>query len=120
MRMYIDEDIESEALVRALRKSSHDVECPLETRMTGESDAAQLTYAVEQDRVLVTGNHEHFEELHKLVLQAGGSHPGILTVRKDNDRRRDMKPHHILNALTRLESFLQSVRGGFFCLNDWR
>jgi len=120
MRLYLDEDLESRDLVRALRKAGHDFQIPLEVGMTGENDTVQLTYAVREDRVFLTGNYEDFEELHHLVLQCGGSHPGIFTIRKDNDRRRDMKPHQIVRAIANIESFLETTQGGIFCLNEWQ
>ena len=120
MRLYLDEDLESRDLVRAIRKAGHDVQTPLELQMTGESDTAQLTYAIREGRICVTGNYDHFEELHHLVLECGGSHPGIFTIRKDNDRRRDMKPHQIVRAIANVQAFLQTTDGGIFCLNEWQ
>jgi predicted nuclease of predicted toxin-antitoxin system len=120
MRLYLDEDLESRALVRALEKAGHDVQIPLSLQLTGESDTVQLTYAIRESRVCVTGNYEHFEELHDLVLQCGGSHPGIFTIRKDNDRRRDMKPNAIVRAIANVEAFLQTTQSGMYCLNEWQ
>jgi hypothetical protein len=120
MRIYLDEDMESRELIGALRKAGHDVQVPLEVRLTGESDAAQLTHSIHEDRVCITANGRHFKELHDLVLQSGGSHSGILTVHQENDRRRDMRPHQMARAIANIESFLQSVRSGFYSLNDWQ
>ena len=120
MKLYLDEDLQSRELVRSLRKAGHDVLIPSESHMTGESDAAQLTLAIAESRGCITGNHEHFEELHHLVLQSGGSHPGIFTVRKDNDPRRDMKSHQIVRAISNLEAFLETTQGSLLCLNEWQ
>jgi hypothetical protein len=49
-------------------------------------------------------NHEDFEELHLLIRQAQGAHPGILAVRRDNDPRRNMNPLDIVRALRNLEN----------------
>jgi len=120
MKLYLDEDLESRDLVRALRKAGHDVEIPLDVGMTGESDTVQLTYAIREGRTCVTGNFEHFEELHNLVLRCGGSHPGVLTVRKNNDRRRDMKTHQVVRSIANIEAFLQTTKDNLLCLNDWQ
>jgi hypothetical protein len=120
MRLYLDEDVASRDLTRALVRAGHDVKTPLDDGLTGESDAAQLTHALRENRVSLTANYGDFEELHDLVILSGGSHPGIFTIRNDNDRRRDIKPGQIAVAIKNLESVLSSVRNQFICLNDWR
>jgi predicted nuclease of predicted toxin-antitoxin system len=120
MRLYLDEDIGSHYLGQALKKAGHDVTVPAEVGQIGRSDILQLAYAVEADRVMVTGNHRDFEDIHDLILLCGGGHPGILTIRKDNDRRRDMKPAQIVTAINNVASVLASVRDHIICLNEWR
>lgn len=120
MRLYLDEDIGSHYLGNVLRKFGHDVILPSEVGQLGRSDILQFTFAVEHDRVFVTGNHRDFQYLHDLVLLCRGSHPGVFTVRKDNDRRRDMKPHHIVTAIANLSDVMTAFRDHLICLNDWR
>lgn len=120
MKLYLDEDIASRHLAQALRKAGNDVVVPADVGQAGKSDTLQFTYAVESDRVMVTGNHRDFEDLHDLIHACHGSHPGVLAVRKDNDRRRDMKPNHILAAIGNFSEMVASVRNHFICLNDWR
>ena len=120
MRFYLDEDIGSRHLSQALKKAGHDVILPADVGRTGRSDILQFTYSVEADRVMVTGNHRDFEDIHDLILLCGGGHPGILTLRKDNDRRRDMKPAQIVAAIDNVGSVLASVRDHIICLNEWR
>lgn len=86
----------------------------------GRSDTLQLIYAVENDRIFVTGNHSDFEDLHDLVVLCGGSHPGVFTIRKENNPRRDMKPGHIVTAIANIENVVTSMRNLLICLNDWR
>jgi hypothetical protein len=88
--------------------------------LTGESDTLQLTHAVRDERVCITQNARDFENLHNLILLCGGSHPGIFTVRLDNDRRRDMKPGQIVTAIENVTSVVSSVRDHVICLNEWR
>src|SRR5947207_3185936 len=99
MNLYLDEDIASHHLGRALRKAGHDVILPGEVGQMGKSDILQFTYAVEKDRILLTGNQRDFEDIHDLITLCGGSHPGVFTVRQDNDRRRAMRPCQIVSSM---------------------
>ena len=110
MRLYLDEDIASRHLIQALRKAGHDVATPMEVGLLGESDTLQMTEAVRDNRVCLTRNHHDFENLHNLVTLCGGSHPGILTVRMDDDRRRDMKPGQISAAIDNVTAVFASMR----------
>ncbi len=120
MKLYVDEDLQSRELVQSLRKAGHDVQTPLELDLMGNSDAVQFTHAIRVSRVCLTRNHHDFEDLHYLVTQSGGSHPGVLSVRQNNDRRRDMRPGQIVNAIKNHESVLSSVTNHLVSLNDWR
>jgi hypothetical protein len=120
MRLYLDEDVASRELLRALTRAGHDVTTPTDANLMGESDASQLTHAIREIRVCITANYGDFEELHNLVIQSGGSHPGVFTIRSDNDRRRDMRPAQIVSAIKNAGELLSSVRDHVICLNDWR
>lgn len=120
MRLYLDEDIASRHLVQALRKAGHDVTTPAEASLLGESDTLQVTHAVREDRVCLTGNSRDFKNLHNLILICGGSHPGVFALYSDSDRRRDMKPSQVVAAIKNVFEVLASVRNHFICLNDWR
>jgi predicted nuclease of predicted toxin-antitoxin system len=120
MKLYLDEDIASQHLSKALRKAGHDAMAPGDVGQLGKSDPLQLTFAVGDERILVTGNQRDLEDLHHLIVACRGSHPGILTVRKDNDRLRDMKPGKIVSAIRNLEAVIASLRNHVICLNDWQ
>jgi hypothetical protein len=70
-----------------------------------------------QGRGLLSQNHDDFEELHDLVRAAGGNHPGILIVRRDNDRRRDLTPRGIVTAISHLLAADVPVGNEFIILN---
>ena len=57
-----------------------------------------------------------------LLSQAaiGGHHPGVLTVRKDNDPKRDLKPAGIVRALRNLENANAPIADQFIVLNHYR
>jgi hypothetical protein len=69
------------SLARLLRNAGHDVQIPADANISGEDDAVHFTHAIRERRVLLSGNHDDFEQLHYLVIQSGGHHPGILIVR---------------------------------------
>src|SRR4051794_15454112 len=104
MRLYLDEDIASALLTQLLRAAGHDVQRPADVGLMGKHDAVQLRQAVHENRPCMTLNYEDFEELHLLVLEAGGHHPGIMVVRRDNDPRRNLSPRDVVRAVRNLES----------------
>lgn len=120
MRLYLDEDIASRHLIQALKKAAHDVATPADCGLLGKSDSLQLTQAVREDRVCITRNARDFEDLHNLIRLCGGSHPGIFALHSDNDRPRELKPAHVVQAIRNLTSVLASVQNHFINLNDWR
>jgi len=120
MRIYVDEDSVHDLLVRLLRSAGHDVETPSIAGLIGCSDAVQLHYSISTNRPLLTANHRDFRELHNLIMKAGGSHPGILIARRDNDRRRDHTPRVIVTAIGNLLAANVPVRNELIVLNQWR
>jgi predicted nuclease of predicted toxin-antitoxin system len=120
MRLYLDDDSAAALLARLLRNAGHDVQMPVDAGLSGEDDAIHLTHAVRDDRVLLTGNHRDFLNLHNLVMQTGGHHPGILVVRRDNDPMRDLPPSGIVRAIRNLEAAKIPLRDDYIILNHWR
>ena len=92
MNLYLDEDSIDPLLVAYLRKAGHAVTVSTEVGRAGESDPKQLEFAIHNALALLTRNYKDFPDLHDLVLASGGSHPGILIVYAENDRRRDLTP----------------------------
>jgi predicted nuclease of predicted toxin-antitoxin system len=120
MRLYLDDDSASALLTRLLQQAGHDVETPSGAGLSGRADAIHLTWAIRENRVLLSRNYEDFEELHLLIQQAQGQHPGILVVRQDNDPRRDLTPRGIVRALGNLEAAGVQVQNDYLILNHWR
>ena len=92
----------------------------LTSGLTGRSDAVHLRHAASTNRVLLSANHKHFQELHDLIQETGGVHPGIMIVRYDNDRRRDLTPRGILTAVTNRIAANIPVENQFIIVNNWR
>jgi hypothetical protein len=88
--------------------------------MAGKKDPQHLLQAIRAGRVLFSHNHDDFQLLHELVLGAGGRHPGVLIVRRDNDPTRDLKPQQIVGALRKLLAAGVPIVNEFNILNHWR
>ena len=80
IRLYIDEDAMSRALVQGLLARGVDVITVLDSGMVGEPDEAQLEYSTNQGRVIYTFNVRDFCKLHTDYLAQGKEHAGIIVV----------------------------------------
>jgi len=120
MRLYIDEDSFSAALVGLLKSAGHDLVIPNEFGLRSATDPIQLIKAIVEDRALLTKNHDDFVDLNKLVIACGGHHPGILVIRSDNDPRRDMTERGIASSIGKLDRSGVPIRDAVHVLNHWR
>jgi hypothetical protein len=120
MNLYLDDDSVDTVLIRLLRHAGHDVQTPADVGTSGEDDSVHLAQAIRDDRLLLSHNHRDFRNLHNLVMQAQGHHPGILIARKDNDPTRDLKPPGIVRAVRNLEQAGVGLRDEYHILNHWR
>ncbi len=120
MRLYLDDDSVSRALIGLLRHAGHDVQTPADVNLSGADDVLHLSEAARADRVLLSRNHDDFRSLHTLVQIVRGHYPGILIVRKDNDPRRDMAPGDIVRAIGKLLNAGVPVADQFHILNHRR
>ncbi|MCI0335044.1 MAG: DUF5615 family PIN-like protein [Planctomycetes bacterium] len=119
MRLYLDDDSASLHLLRVLRQAGHDVQSPREAGIGGKPDPVHLMHCIKTQRILISGNHDDFDLLHNLVKAAGGQHPGILAVRKDNSPR-DMSPSQLVRAIANLIAAGAPTASEFVILNHWR
>jgi hypothetical protein len=120
MKLYLDDDIVAKLLVRLLIQHGHDVEEPVTAGLSGSDDPIHLTHAVQSGRVFLSANHDDFRLLQNLLMVAGGHHPGILVVRKDNDPRRDLSARGIVNCIAKLVAAQVPLADQFIILNHWR
>ncbi len=120
MKIHLDDDIASPLMAKLLRKAGHDVQLPTDVGMVGQPDPVHLTRSIRDDRVCVTKNYNDFWLLHVLLMQAKGSHPGIVVVRKENDPTRDMSPKGIVSAIRKLEAAGVPIANEYIVLNHWR
>jgi hypothetical protein len=120
MRLYLDEDMASAHLIRLLKGAGHDVEQPADAGLLGRTDPVQLAYAVHEARVLTTRNYRDFEELHLLLDEARGHHPGILVERREKDPWRNLTQHDIVRALRNIEAAGVPLADQYYVLNHWK
>jgi hypothetical protein len=120
MRLYLDDDSVERLLILLLRQAGHDVQLPADVGLAGSDDPVHLRHAALDDRAVLTKNHDDFLQLHELIVDTGGHHPGVLVVRKDNDPNRDLKAVGIVRAIRSLEASGMPIRDGFHILNHWR
>lgn len=78
IRLYLDEDAQRTALVRALRARHIDVLIVNEVGHTGILDEEQLEFAAASKRAIFTFNRGHFVRLHTAHLEADRTHSGII------------------------------------------
>jgi hypothetical protein len=78
IRLYLDEDAQRTALIRALRARHIDVFTATEAGNVGLLDKAQLEFATALNRTIFSFNRGHFAHLHNLFLQQGRQHAGII------------------------------------------
>lgn len=81
VRLYFDEDV-SVDIVRNLRQRGFDALSTQEARRLQLDDDAQLAFAVQEQRALVTHNRRDFELRHERTLAEGKTHFGIIIARR--------------------------------------
>lgn len=120
MRLYLDDNTADQMLVRLLQKVGHTVVCPTDCGLDGASDARHFEHAIRQGLVVLTFDASDFGDLHQLIVTAGGSHPGVLILRRDNNPKRDMDPKQIISAMGKLQRATISLLTQCIVLNHWR
>ena len=120
MLLYLDDDSVHGVLIRRLGDGGYDVLTPRVAGTAGHADPVHFMCAIRTGRVLLTHDHEGFTLLHELVLLAGGHHPGILILRRDNDPTRTMSPGAIVRAIHNLTASHLLIPDAVQVLNHWR
>jgi hypothetical protein len=113
IRLYLDEDVHKR-VAAALRLRHFDIISAHEIDRLGEDDDAQLQFAAEHARALLTFNTTHYLNLHHVRLQANKEHAGIIvsdqlpigeTIRRLLNLLNRMTADEIRNQLYWLQSF---------------
>jgi hypothetical protein len=78
IKLYLDEDVSSKALIQALRSRSVNVLTVTEAGHERASDEEQLNIATSLGRTILTFNRGEFVALHVRSIAAGKHHSGII------------------------------------------
>ncbi len=120
MLLYLDDDSVHRLVVRLLSQAGHDVRVPAHAGLAGRHDAVHLRHAIQSRRVCLTHNHDDFEELHDLMHEGGGQHFGILVIRRDSNRKKNLRGSGIVRAIQKLEASGAPIHNCYHVLNQWR
>jgi uncharacterized protein DUF5615 len=82
IRLYLEEDSMSHALVRGLRARGVDVITALEEGMIERGDQEHLEYAAKLQRVLYSFNVADFYNIHSRYLSDDREHAGLILARQ--------------------------------------
>lgn len=120
MRVYLDDDLDSNLLIGLLRQEGHEVISPRTAGTRGIDDEEHLDFATSHNAVLLTANALDFVQLHNECITQQREHLGILIVYRENNPSRDMNCHQIAKAVTRIEESGVPLANAFHNLNFWR
>lgn len=120
MRFLIDENASSGLLASRLRALGHDPILAVDAGLLSAADPRVLIWAIGQGLPVLTRDADDFQDLHDLVMAAGGHHPGLLVVHFDNDPRNNMGERAIGVALGKLEASGLPIADQLHVLNHWR
>jgi hypothetical protein len=120
MRVLIDENLSSPRLAFRLRALGHDPILAGDAGLLSLADPRVVIWAIGQGLPASTRDAEDFEDLHDLIMAAGGHHPGMLIVHFDNDPRHNMNDRTIGIALSKLGSAGVPIADHIHVLNQWR
>jgi len=79
-RLYVDEDASESAVIAGLRARVVDLLTTAEAGRLGTSDDEQLEFATQQGRAIYTLNAGDFSRLHREIIDANGTHGGIIVI----------------------------------------
>jgi len=120
MRLYLDDDMDANVLIRFLQEEGHEVMSPRAVAMRGAEDAAHLQHAAVHQCAVVTANVRDFLTLHQTWQEEGRHHAGILALYRENNPQRDMTYAQIARAISRLARAGLPLQNTFQNLNMWR
>jgi hypothetical protein len=112
----LDEDIQSDALIRALRARGVSVVTTSEAGGARRTDEEQLRFATSRNLVFVTCNIVHFARLHADSMAAGREHAGIVLVQQQR-----WGPGELARRVIRLlaAAASQSMRNRLEFISNW-
>jgi predicted nuclease of predicted toxin-antitoxin system len=120
MRVYLDDDLDSNTLITLLQRAGHEVVSPRAVGTRGVADKEHLYYAAAHALVLLTANARDFIDLHEEWRGQQQEHHGMLIVYRENNPTRDMSLQQIVQAVTQIEQSGLPLVNTFHNLSFWR
>ena len=120
MTFLIDENLGNPRLASRLRAQGHDPVLAQDAGLLSVSDERVLIHSIAQALPVLTRGSDDFEDLHDLIMAAGGHHAGILIIRFDNDPRHNLTDRAIATAISGLQSAGVPVPDRIHVINQWR
>ena len=112
--LYVDEDLSRHQLIWELRSRGLDVLTSFEAGMNGRSDDAQLEFAADRRRLLLTANTRDFAQLHRDWLEQGRAHAGIILIPQQR-----YSTGEIVRRLLRVEASRIDGASGLYYLSNF-
>jgi predicted nuclease of predicted toxin-antitoxin system len=120
MRFLIDENTSAPRLAARLQVQGHQPILAQDVGLLSASDPRVLIWAIAHALPVLTRDNKDFEDLHDLLMAAGGHHPGLLVVCFDDDPRHNLSDRAIATAISKLESSGVPIADQLHVLNHWR
>jgi predicted nuclease of predicted toxin-antitoxin system len=115
LRLLVDEDSQSRALVSLLREWGHEVITVSEAGLLGARDTLIFEFAVRKNCVILTHNCSDFRRLHN----TNSDHQGIICTYEYNQASKNMTYAQVVQAIANLEDSGCTIAGEFVALNAW-
>jgi hypothetical protein len=120
MRVYLDDDLDSNALIGLLQSAGHEVTSPRGVGNRCIDDEDHLRFVAANSLTLLTANAKDFTDLHEEWTKRQLRHCGILIVYRENNPARDMTYRQIAEAVTKIEQSGMPMENACYNLNFWR
>lgn len=126
IRLYLDEDLDSDLLISILREEGFVVISPREIGMRRKNknrkvtDEMHLAFAVSKQCILLTHNTDHFLALHNNWRKKDINHYGIILIHKYNNPGKDMAPGQIVRAIYNILRIKLEFKNSLYHLNDFK
>ena len=117
LRLYLDRHVKPQ-LAQDLRAQGYDALTTQQAGMDTADDQAQLRFATDQSRAILTFNIRDFARLHQAWTAAGQVHAGIIVSRQLGSRQYGTLLKRVLRLLNDLSG--EEVRGNFVHLEQYK
>ncbi len=120
MRVYLDDDLDSNLLINLLRSLWHEVISPRAVGTRGAPDEEHLRYAADNHLVLMSANAGDFVQLSRQWAEKQIGHSRVLIVYRENNPTRDMSFREIAEAVGMVEESTIPIANTCQNLNFWQ